>query len=269
MKNWKKHITANLQKLKAVISFSILLFTVFFAACSTPTISSDDSDEKSSVETAEQGEDLSFAVEQKEEMFNPDIDYGSMTDERDGQVYRTVTIGDQVWMAENLNYASAEGSSCNGNTAGGCARYGRLYTWVAAVGKAESACGEGHECDLGEGNVQGVCPEGWHLPTNPELKTLFNTVGGQTTAGKALKSQTGWYSSDDGTDAFGFSAVSAGGARNNKEDHNAYFWSSTEFGSNNGCRMTFYYNSSQYDKDAAYLGAHKKSLMSSVRCVKD
>ena len=89
MKNGKKYIFANLQNAGATISFTLLLFTAFLAACATPTVSSDDDSDEIS------------------DCYNSDIDYGSMTDERDGKVYKTVIIGTQVWMAENLNYYDA------------------------------------------------------------------------------------------------------------------------------------------------------------------
>ena len=190
----------------------------------------------------------------KECRFNPDIDYGSMTDSRDGQVYRTVKIGSQVWMAENLNYAytgvkfnyrddnsdkdySSDSSSwCYLNALGNCAGTGRLYTWAAAIDSVKLAndaenpldCGYGKNCSL-PARVQGICPEGWHLPTAAEWDTLFTTVGGKSTAGNILKSQTGWCCDANGDDAYGFSALPVGfrhqsGYFEHFRDH-AYFWS--------------------------------------------
>lgn len=190
----------------------------------------------------------------KECRFNPDIDYGSMTDSRDGQVYRTVKIGSQVWMAENLNYAytgvifnyrddnsdkdySSDSSSwCYLNVLGNCAGTGRLYTWAAAIDSVKLAndaenpldCGYGKNCSL-PARVQGICPEGWHLPTAAEWDTLFTTVGGKSTAGNILKSQTGWCCDGNGDDAYGFSALPVGfrhqsGYFEHFRDH-AYFWS--------------------------------------------
>lgn len=118
---------------------------------------------------------------------------GWMVDSRDKQLYRVVTIGEQIWMAENLNYKT-ENSWCGGGSdknEGDCTKYGRLYTWTAAVGKSETECGYGKTCGL-SGKVRGVCPEGWHLPDTTEWSKLFTAVGGQSTAGKILKSQTGW-----------------------------------------------------------------------------
>ena len=155
---------------------------------------------------------------------NPDIYYGEMVDDRDGQIYKTVKIGDQVWMAENLNYESG-GSSCGGGhdfQPGDCSKYGRLYIRFDAVG---------------------VCPEGWHLPDNTEWNALFAAVGGKEVAGKALRSQKGWVNDGNGPDVYGFSALAAGNRGSdglyNYEDFNAYFWSASEDYSNN---VNLFYN---------------------------
>jgi uncharacterized protein (TIGR02145 family) len=154
-------------------------------------------------------------------------EYGTLTDERDGQTYKTVKIGDQVWMAENLNYAytgvpynysgytSDSTSWCYENDPANCAKYGRLYTWATAmdsVGEWSTngeGCGYRTECSPTY-PVRGVCPKGWHLPDTTEWQSLFSAVGGKTAAGKMLKSSSGWNSNGDGLDAFGFSALSAG-----------------------------------------------------------
>jgi hypothetical protein len=81
---------------------------------------------------------------------------GVMVDSRDGQTYKTVTIGTQIWMAENLNYETTN-SYCYDDDPSNCSKYGRLYTWAAAT-KA--------------------CPIGWHLPSDDEWNTLFTAVGG-------------------------------------------------------------------------------------------
>ena len=156
----------------------------------------------------------------KECRFNPDITYGTMTDSRDGQTYKTVKIGDQTWMAENLNYADSintpsllERSWCYNDNIENCAVAGRLYTWAAAIDSVKLAtdadnpqdCGYGKNCKL-PASVQGICPKGWHLPNKLEWNTLISAVGGKKTAGSALKSQTGWNGSGNGTDSLGFSA---------------------------------------------------------------
>ena len=198
---------------------------------------------------------------------------GWMVDPRDKQIYRVVTIGEQTWMAENLNYKT-ENSWCGGGSVeneGDCSKYGRLYTWAAAVGKSEDECGYGKTCGL-SGKVRGVCPEGWHLPDTTEWSKLFTAVGGKGTAGKKLKSLTGWNdyngTSGNGTDDYGFSAFPAGNRRSSgyfsNEGDNAYFWSAAESGSNSAYSMGLRY----IDEDA-YLYYSNKYSAFSVRCLKD
>ena len=152
---------------------------------------------------------------------------GTMTDSRDGQTYKTVKIGNQVWMAENLNYAytgvpykykdntSDSTSWCYDNDPTNCTKYGRLYTWAAAMDSAGTWSANGKGCGYGVQctpiyPVRGICPEGWHLPNDTEWDTLFVAVGGLEVAGNVLRSQTGWDNNGNGTDAFGFSALPAG-----------------------------------------------------------
>ena len=162
---------------------------------------------------------------------NPDISYGTLTDSRDGKTYKTVTIGKLTWMAENLNYSdsvatpSLKGKSwCYDNVAANCDVTGRLYTWAAAIDSVKLAndtedpqtCGTGHVCyptmcgkEMGCSQplmLQGVCPDGWHLPRQDEWDMLINEVNG--TPGEKLLSKTGWYC--NGTDTFGFSVIPSG-----------------------------------------------------------
>ena len=218
---------------------------------------------------------------------DPELAEESFTDTRDGKKYKTVTIGDQVWMAENLNYAytgipykndsytSDSTSWCYGNDPAYCAKYGRLYTWAAAMdseGKWSTngkGCGYNKTCSPTY-PVRGVCPEGWHLPSQAEWNALFTAVGGGATAGAKLKSQTGWTAFDGITneDAFGFSALPAGfryyDGLYSREGYHAIFWSSTEDGSNYA-----YHVSLTYRNDNADLSSYYKSYGFSVRCLKD
>ena len=176
-----------------------------------------------------------------------DVSASTLTDLRDGKIYRTVQIGNQVWMAENLDYYTT-GSYCNN-----CAIYGRLYTWELA---------------------KKVCPTGWHLPSEVEFETLINAVGGEKVAGKKLKSTSGWkwdeYGDYDGNgdDAFGFSALPAGIRDDDRYDDfdgtNTAFWSSTEVTYDNPCYMLLNYRVDNADLlfTASYFGF-------SVRCLKD
>ena len=216
-------------------------------------------------------------------------EYGTLTDDRDGQTYKTVKIGDQVWMAENLNYryiqqtyngAEEDSSSyCYSDDPANCAKYGRLYLWSAAMdsagiipGNTANGCGYGEYCNLGNVKVRGVCPEGWHLPDTTEWDALFTAVGEWATAGKMLKSTEGWNdyegTSGNGSDAYAFSALPAGD-RNGfghfyYEGNLAYFWSSTEYDSNYAYYMRLHYN-----YDGAYLNGNCKDYGFSVRCLRD
>ena len=217
----------------------------------------------------------------KEIYYNTQIEYDTMIDPRDKKVYRIVTIGSQTWMAENLNYAdssktlSLKGKSwCFYNTAKNCDVGGRLYTWAAAIDSVKFAtaadkpqdCGYGKTCTL-PAKVQGVCPEGWHLPTSDEWAILFDAVGGQSNAGKVLKSQTGWYHNGNGTDGVGFSALPAGRVYEGNigvAGISAFFWSSTEDDEDDAYNLFL-----DYDGGLAYLSFRSKVNAYSVRCLKD
>lgn len=224
----------------------------------------------------------------KESYLNPDIDYGILIDERDGQTYRIVRIGDQTWMAENLNYAdSAKSPSLSGkswcykNVAQNCDVGGRLYTWGAAIDSIKIMtdsdntlnCGSGKVCGL-VGRIQGVCPNGWHLPDTTEWNKLFVTVGGKNVAGRILKSQTGWNGNRNGSDSVGFSALPVGilldiiniddNAFFNEGNH-AYFWSSTDIDD-----IHVYGTGLDYLGESIGLSEDYKILQGrSVRCIKD
>ena len=209
------------------------------------------------------------------------IRYGTLKDERDNKTYKTVTIGTQTWMAENLNYSDSvsypgmqKRNWCYKNSLDSCAKYGRLYTWAAAMDSAGTfstngnGCGDRKTCSPTY-PVRGICPSGWHLPTKAEFEALFTNVGGESTAGKMLKSTSGWKSNANGTDVFGFSALPAG-----ERDLNgtftgvggaAGFWSSTEYTSSYAYVMYLNCNG-----EYAHLDYHfTKYSGSSVRCVKD
>jgi uncharacterized protein (TIGR02145 family) len=199
--------------------------------------------------------------------------FGTLTDSRDGQTYKTVVIGTQTWMAENLNYEMPN-SYCYNDTATYCDRYGRLYTWAAAMDSAGTwstngmGCGYGKECSSTY-PVRGVCPSGWHLPSQAEWDSLFTAVGGQSTAGQKLKSVTGWSGSGNGTDTFGFSALPTGfrdseGNYFKNDGTFATFCSSTEILSYNASFVFLSYNG-----DDAFPYSDYKYYGFSVRCLRD
>ena len=216
---------------------------------------------------------------------------GTVTDTRDGQTYKTVEIGSQVWMAENLNYAytgvlynnsgytSDSTSWCFSNDPANCIKYGRLYTWAAAMDSVGTWSTNGKDCGYGVQctpiyPVRGICPEGWHLPDKAEWNTLFTAVGGASTAGKMLSSTIswssvpgGWVRDGYGTDAYSFSALPAGlrdATGYNNVGYHAYFWSSSEY---NSSRTYIVGLDDEFDK--ADLYGSGKDYGYSVRCVKD
>lgn len=142
---------------------------------------------------------------------------GEFTDARDGQVYKTVTIGRQTWMAENLNYAdSAKSPILKGRTAVARANepdsnklYGLLYTWPAAMDSGSQDYSFLNE-HFNQGDFRGICPENWHLPKRSEFNELLNvTIGGTYEDAHALKANVGWYKFP-GDDEYGLSLVGAG-----------------------------------------------------------
>jgi uncharacterized protein (TIGR02145 family) len=186
-------------------------------------------------------------------------------------------------MAKNLNYADSaampnlKGNSwCYDNSADSCAKYGRLYSWTAAMNIASSYQSVPAAAVI-SAPQQGVCPAGWHIPTDAEWTTLEDAVGGEDVAGTALKSTSGWYDDGDGTDAYGFSAFPAGDRYNGGDfgsvGSRAYFWSATEHGTD---RAPHRYLSYSYDIEHTYYHTENmytnnsfKSDAFSVRCLKD
>ena len=190
-----------------------------------------------------------------------------ITDSRDGQNYTTVQIGTQCWMAENLNVGtridgvndqtdnSTMEKYCYDNDVANCDTYGGLYQWNEMM---QYVTTEG---------VQGICPDGWYLPTNTDWTTLSSFLGGQYVAGNKMKSTSGWYDNGNGTNSSGFTGL-PGGYR----DGNGYFnsltaygvwWSSTESSPYAKC-LVLARNSS-----SASQGNNSKTTAISVRCLKN
>lgn len=166
---------------------------------------------------------------------------GTFADSRDGQTYKTVTIGSQTWMAQNLNFETAN-SDCHEDKVSNCDKYGRYYTWEAAMN---------------------ACPGGWHLPTWAEFDVLISAVGGAEIAGNILKSTDGWYNNGNGLDSYGFSILPTG-EKSGGEGRQAHFWSSTEF---TDTYASYAYLCSDYRNVAVYNNSKEEKKY--VRCVKD
>lgn len=218
---------------------------------------------------------------------NPDVEYGELLDARDNQVYRTVKIGKQEWMAQNLNY-EADSSFCDGGDPAFCEMYGRLYTWNAAVGKSMSECSYDEDCDFSKdtipsiSRIRGVCPDGWHMPSFDDFYTLQTTVAELypekfgLLGSRLMKSQNGW---DEGlaTNETGFSVLPSKGWTFNQES--AAFWIAEvhlEYDDNpNFHKSQYSHNSNIYieftARDDAFpeYDVTKKGSHFSVRCLKN
>lgn len=209
--------------------------------------------------------------------------YGTLTDSRDNKVYRTIDIGSQTWMAENLNYSDSlnyvgmKGRSwCYNNIDDFCTKYGRLYTWAAVMDSAGvwssngEGCGSGKTCSVTT-PVRGICPEGWHIPDTTEWNMLIAAVGGNSFANKMLKSSSDdWF--EKGTDSFGFNAYPAGYKVKDKYYSGrrdiTFFWSSFE--ENNGyANGLFLYSATDNLQVFENMSIGGKYDGCSVRCVKD
>ena len=198
---------------------------------------------------------------------NPDFAYGSMTDPRDGMVYKTTTIGGQVWMAENLNYFDIEGAAssikndwCYWDKPENCESAGRLYTWKVA---------------------KRICPEGWRLPTKADWENLLQEVGADSLneilwkGSSKLKSMSGWENDGSGTDDFGFTALPAGMKFTTRtQDGFTYhgcsslMWAATE-ADGGAADSLAYHMYLDCSNDNALVNTVKKIDGLSVRCVKE
>jgi len=186
----------------------------------------------------------------------PEPKKGTFTDARDDKPYKTIKIGTQTWMAENLNY-NANGSKCgtdesepdyndatltDENTSF-CDTYGRLYDWATATA--------------------GVCPDGWHIPSKAEWITLMKFVnpssncplvigngvlGGCEKVGGKLKAVSGWNDGGNGTDAYGWTALPGGygfPGSSISSNPDGYFYGVGEDGQ--------WWSGSEFDADGAYF----------------
>ncbi len=194
-----------------------------------------------------------------------------LNDTRDGQTYNTVQIGEQCWMAENLNIGTMISGAnemnnnaviekyCYDNNAINCDTYGGLYQWNETM-----------QYTIQEG-VQGICPTGWHLPTDSEWTLLSGFLGGDNIAGGKMK-EAGtihWQAPNTGaTNASGFTALPAG-YRNSLNNfvnlgQETFYWSSTEFNTNDSRARELFFIEENLLSDY-----YHKVYPFSVRCIKD
>jgi len=181
------------------------------------------------------------------------IKYGEdIEDKRDGKKYKTVIIGKQEWMAENLNYDDTIGK-CYDDKLENCKALGRLYTWAEAMELVSTYIEEPY---------QGICPKGWHLPSYEEWVELLDYVGYRD--GLKLKTTSGW-DTKNGTDEYGFSAKPAGFHYEDqfqKIRKCGAWWSISEIEPTK-------IKSIQICDDEADIISFLKASWASIRCIKD
>jgi uncharacterized protein (TIGR02145 family) len=191
---------------------------------------------------------------------------GTFTDSRDEQTYEWVRIGDQVWMAENLNYDqdSYGNDWCYGNNSSNCDTYGRLYDWAAVMQGVSSSSSN-------PSGVQGVCPDGWHVPSDEEWTELENYVsndGHSGSVGTALKSTSGWNDNGNGTDDYGFSGLPGGARAYNGNffdfGYEGHWWSAT-----NNPSVNIWSRSLESSNELFTKEHWSPSYGFSIRCLRD
>jgi uncharacterized protein (TIGR02145 family) len=190
-----------------------------------------------------------------------------ITDSRDNKKYPYVKIGTQTWLAENLNY-NASGSKCYDNQTSYCNTYGILYNWVTAMNIDASYSSKLYTASA---RHTGICPEGWHIPSDSEWTTLMRNADGtgdygmSGTADKNLRATSVWNRSGD-TDSYGFAALPGGIGYSDGRFVSAgiygLWWSASENNAYNAFSRFMYSisgNRNSYDK----------TNLQSVRCLQD
>jgi uncharacterized protein (TIGR02145 family) len=225
---------------KIVIALQILLLILsiyFFLAAAMQK------NAEAKLKAKEVAEKVAEETKIKEEEEKLSKGLATLNDSRDGKKYKIVKIGQQIWMAENLNYI-ASGSKCYENQESNCQQYGRLYNWNTAM-KA--------------------CPKGWHLPNDKEWKSLVYFASDKI-AGKKLKAKNGWNGNGNGTDDYGFSALPGGVGRSDGSFVNVGdsggWWSSSEDDSDRT-----YFRGVHYSNEKLGYGSSGKDYLRSIRCL--
>ena len=208
-------------------------------------------------------------------VFNPDKTYGTLTD-FDGNSYKTIVIGTQTWMAENLKTTHyANGDEINhitenapwenatagawtyyGNNEAMNADYGKLYNWLAVE------------------DARNICPSGWHIPDDPEWEALLAYLGGYQVAGAKMK-ETGLHhftpTNEGSTNESGFTGIPGGmrdyGSANTDKGLSGFWWSSTN--ANDYYDLEAYYYFLNRDMDQMLDGTGDKNNGASCRCIQD
>ena len=212
-------------------------------------------------------------------LFEQETNNSLYVDFRDEQKYKTVKIGKQIWMAENINIGTMINGKhkqtnngviekyCYNDNPANCKKHGGLYQWKEVMQYTK------------EEGVQGICPSGWHIPSDYEWKILEMYLGmiqseaddwgwRSTDEGKKMKSTSGWYNNGNGTNSSGFNGLPGGGRYSYglfyDLGYNGLWWSCTEHSGTNAWRRYL-----GYDRGQVSRGFSHKARGFSVRCLKD
>lgn len=277
--------------MKKGILFCLSIATaVFFAACGDDPSSSNNAnpaqenilpEESEKVEVSSSSVKVVPASSAEISVSKPTIplytvEKGTMVDERDCRTYKTITIGTQTWMAENLKFeykvdGKTYGNSCNPDS---CETFGRHYTWAAAMDSAVVFTNDSENCGYGVTcsptyPVPGICPEGWHIPDSTEWVEFYKILNEDPHAMLAedfIRSKSAIRKGLVATNASGFSALYetlslvAGHTASG-----AFFWSSTEYITS----RAYYWHVSESEARLDNNKICDKGTGMAVRCIKD
>ncbi|MFZ4708202.1 MAG: FISUMP domain-containing protein, partial [Bacteroidales bacterium] len=195
----------------------------------------------------------------------------NITDSRDGKIYNTVQIGTQCWLKENLNIGAMVNSTleqanngviekyCYDNAAGNCDIYGGLYEWDEMMQYITAP------------GIQGICPTGWHIPTNDEWTILTSYLGNWVAGGKMKEAGSNhWRSPNiEASNASGFTGLPGGfrqpyGSLFGDMSESSIFWSSTEWLPTHGYELRLMRSTGEVGRQAS-----DKPHGFSVRCIKN
>ena len=201
--------------------------------------------------------------------FSTRLPCGQATVEYGSQTYHTILIGDQCWLKENLNIGTRISGIqnqdplnatlekyCYNDDEANCTLYGGLYQWDEMMKSSVTP------------GTQGICPSGWHLPSDAEWTTMTTFLGGDTVAGTKMKSNTGWYNNGNGTNTSGFTGIPAGNRGNDGSFNNltqlGYFWTSSQAGASEAWNRKLNFESDIVTKYNSFI-----TNGFSVRCVRN
>ncbi|MCL1966608.1 MAG: hypothetical protein FWF67_01855 [Fibromonadales bacterium] len=250
---------------KLALAVSIGLASVFIFSCSMDSLTN----------TLKEMDKLSSSEKEKDGSSSSGKGGGSNANGScDISDYRIVQICNQWWTAENLNY-DVPGSVCYDNNPANCTKYGRLYDWATAMALPDSCffAGQVSCTDQVQPKHRGICPAGWHIPSDADWFALQNCAGGDEIASTKLSARSGWDGGLNGTDTYGFAALpgghSWGGGRDgtflNVGIEAAYWWVGLQYRS--VYCLSLHGSSSGFGYCPPDIGRY--GHLNSVRCVKD